>query len=281
MRDDSIKHSHVARATIPPHPGIRAFGLVVLAVVAAWYLGIDPRALADGWPNLLRLAEDAFPPQMGVLPTAIRGLVETLAIAFLGTMIGVVLALPLALLASRTLFPIWLVAPARLIAASVRTLPSLLWAVLMVILVGFGPLAGVLAMGLYTTGHLAKLAYEALEGLPSDAFEALGAAGATRLQLARLVALPEASNQLLSHALYMLEYNVRASAIVGFVGAGGIGAYLSRYLQMMQYDGVVTLLGVVFVTVVVMDALSLWVRSRFITAYAPAQGRSARYRPTE
>ena len=167
--------------------------------------------------------------------------------------------------ATRTLFPLWLVAPMRLLAATVRTMPSLLWAVLMVILVGFGPLAGVLAMSLYTTGHLAKLAYEALEGLPSDAFEALGAAGATRLQLARLVAVPEASNQLLSHLLYMMEYNVRASAIVGFVGAGGIGTYLGRYLQMMQYDGVVTLLAVVFVAIVAMDALSLWLRSRFLT----------------
>lgn len=255
----------MTHATIPPYPGIRALGLLALAAVAVWHLGIDPAALAQGWPNLLKLAGDAFPPQMGLLPTAVRGLAETLSIAFLGTLIGFVLALPLALVASRTLFPLWIVAPARLVAATVRTLPSLLWAVLMVIVVGFGPLAGVLAMGLYTTGHLAKLAYEAIEGLPSDPFEALGAAGATRVQLARLVALPEASNQLLSHALYMLEYNVRASAIVGFVGAGGIGAYLSRYLQAMQYDGVVTLLGVVFVAIVAMDALSLWLRSRYLT----------------
>lgn len=252
-------------ATIPPYPGRRALVVIALAALAVWHLGIDPRALADGWTNLVRLGADAFPPQAGVLPTALRGLAETLAIAFLGTLIGTTLALPLALVASRTLFPAWLVVPARLLAATVRTMPSLLWAVLMVILVGFGPLAGVLAMGLYTTGHLAKLAYEAIEGLPSDPFEALGAAGATRVQLARLVALPEASNQLVSHALYMLEYNVRASAIVGFVGAGGIGAYLSRYLQMMQYDGVVTLLGVVFAAIVLMDALSLWLRSRYLT----------------
>ncbi len=251
--------------TLPPAPRKRVVVVLLLAVLAAWHLKLDLGALVDGWPNLAKLAADAFPPQAGVFPTAVRGLIETLAIAFLGTLIGFVLALPLGVVATKTLFPLWLVVPARLLAATVRTMPSLLWAVLMVILVGFGPLAGVLAMALYTTGHLAKLAYEALEGLPSDAFEALGAAGATRLQLARLVAVPEASNQLVSHLLYMLEYNLRASSIVGFVGAGGIGAYLGRYLQMMQYDGVVTLLAVVFVAIVAMDALSLWLRGRYLT----------------
>lgn len=251
--------------TLPPAPRKRALAAIFLAVLAAWHLKLDFSTLIGGWDNLGKLMADALPPQAGVLPTALRGLVETLAIAFLGTLIGFIFALPLGVAATRTLFPLWLVAPMRLLAATVRTMPSLLWAVLMVILVGFGPLAGVLAMGLYTTGHLAKLAYEALEGLPSDAFEALGAAGATRLQLARLVAVPEASNQLVSHLLYMMEYNLRASAIVGFVGAGGIGAYLGRYLQMMQYDGVVTLLAVVFAAIVAMDALSLWLRSRFLT----------------
>jgi len=251
--------------TLPPAPRKRVLVAVILAVIAAWHLQLDFGGLLDGWTNLGRLLEDALPPQAGVFPTAVRGLVETLAIAFLGTLIGFVLALPLGVAATRTLFPLWIVVPMRLLAATVRTMPSLLWAVLMVILVGFGPLAGVLAMALYTTGHLAKLAYEALEGLPSDAFEALGAAGATRLQLARLVAVPEASNQLVSHLLYMMEYNLRASSIVGFVGAGGIGTYLGRYLQMMQYDGVVTLLAVVFVAIVAMDALSLWLRARFLT----------------
>lgn len=257
--------------TLPPAPRKRTLLVLALAGIAAWHLQLDVRALFAGWPNLAKLAADAFPPQAGVLPAALRGLFETLAIAFLGTLIGFVLALPLGVAATRTLFPLWIVAPARLLAATVRTMPSLLWAVLMVIVVGFGPLAGVLAMALYTTGHLAKLAYEALEGLPADAFEALGAAGATRLQLARLVAVPEASNQLLSHLLYMLEYNVRASAIVGFVGAGGIGAYLARYLQMMQYDGVVTLLAVVFAAIVAMDALSLWLRGRYLTS-VPGRG---------
>lgn len=249
----------------PPRLGWMALGLAVLAAAAVAHLELRPSELLLGWDNLLRLRDDAFPPQMALLPTAAVALVETLAIALLGTLLGFMGALPLGVAATRTLFPPWLVVPARLIAASVRTLPSLLWAVLLVILVGFGPLAGVLATALYTTGHLAKLQYESMEGLPPEPFEAIRATGASRLQLTRFVALPEASNQLLSQLLYMFEYNVRASSIMGFVGAGGIGYYIQRYLQMLQYDGVVALLLVVFATIVAIDALSLQLRSRFLT----------------
>ncbi len=250
----------------PPRLGWTALALAVLASAAVAHLELRPSELLRGWENLLRLGEDAFPPQVELLPTAVAALTETLAMALLGTLLGFAAALPLGVAATRTLFSAWLVVPARLVAASVRTLPSLLWAVLLVILVGFGPLAGVLATAMYTTGHLAKLQYESLEGLPPEPFEAIRATGATRLQLTRFVALPEASNQLLSQLLYMFEYNVRASSIMGFVGAGGIGYYIHRYLQMLQYDGVVALLLVVFVTIVAIDALSLQLRSRYLTA---------------
>ncbi len=250
----------------PPRFGWTTMLLVVVAAAAIAHLDLQLSGLVRGWDNLLKLGGDAFPPQMELLPTAFVALVETLAIALLGTLIGFVAAIPLGVAATRTLFSAWLVVPARLLAATVRTLPSLLWAVLLVILVGFGPLAGVLATALYTTGHLAKLQYESLEGLPPEPFEAIRATGASRLQLTRFVALPEASNQLLSQLLYMFEYNVRASSIMGFVGAGGIGYYIHRYLQMLQYDGVVTLLLVVLVTIVAIDALSLQLRSRFLTA---------------
>ena len=151
----------------------------------------------------------------------------------------------------------------RTICSAIRTLPSLLWAVMFVILVGFHALAGVLAMTMYTMGHLAKLQYESLEGLSPEPIDAMRAMGASKFQVIRFVVLPEASNQLVSQVLYMLEYNVRASSIVGFVGAGGIGFYISRFLQALQYDGVITLLGVVFVAVVMIDMMSQKIRARF------------------
>ncbi len=239
--------------------------VAVLTVAAIVHLDLRPEQLAGGVGNFARLAQDAFPPQTELFPTAARALLETLTIAFLGTVFGLVLALPFGLAGARTLTPAWLYVPVRVICAAIRSMPSLLWAVLFVIIVGFGPLAGVLAMTMYTMGHLAKLQYESLEGLPPEPFEAVRATGANVFQLARFVAIPEASNLLVSQVLYMFEYNVRASSIMGFVGAGGIGFYISRYLSAMQYDGVVTLLLVVFVTVVLVDVVSLRIRSRFVT----------------
>lgn len=239
---------------------------LMLSVAAAIQLDLRPAQLLQGFGNLGVLMREAFPPRAGLVRTGSTALLETLSIALLGTVFGAILALPIGLAGARTLAPGWLFALVRLFAAAIRSMPSLLWAVLFVILVGFGPLAGVLAMTMYTVGHLAKLQYESYEGLPPEAFEAVRATGASRLQLMRFVALPESSNLLLSQILYMFEYNVRASSIMGFVGAGGIGLYIQQYMQYMQYDGVVALLLLVFATVVAVDALSLYLRSRFLTA---------------
>jgi phosphonate transport system permease protein len=244
---------------------------VVLASLLLSFLllhrfGLTLDQLARGMRNLRILADDAFPPQPALLPVAVRALGETLGMAFLSTLYGFLLALPIGVAGARTLAPAWVFVPARLLAGAIRSMPSLLWALLFVILLGIGPIAGIFAMTMYTMGHLAKLQYESLEGLPSEPFEAVRATGASRFQLARFVALPEASNLLLSQILYMFEYNVRASSIVGLVGAGGIGFYIQQYLRAFQFDGVVTLLIVVFVTVVLIDAASLRIRSRFLTA---------------
>ena len=257
-------HAAVERHGIPSLSWVTVL-IIVLAVGAAVHLDLRASDLLKGGGNLRRLAEDAFPPQVALLPAALRALGETLSMALLATVAGFFIAIPLGMAGARTLAPTWLFAPVRLICAAIRSMPSLLWAVLFVILVGFGALAGVLAMTMYTVGHLAKLQYESLEGLPSEPFEAVAATGASRAQLARFVAVPDASNLLVSQVLYMFEYNVRASAIVGFVGAGGIGVYIQLYLINMQYDGVLALLGVIFVTVVIVDALSLYLRSRFLT----------------
>jgi phosphonate transport system permease protein len=245
---------------------------VAATVGSVLYLDLRPRQFLGGFQNLKRLWSDALPPQLGLLPTAASALVETLTIALLGTVVGFVLALPFGLAGARTLSPPWLFYPARAFCAAVRSMPSLLLAVVFVILFGIGPLAGVLAMSTYTMGHLAKLQYESLEGLPPEPFEAVRATGAGRFQLARFVAIPESFNVLLSQVLYLFEYNVRASSIVGFVGAGGIGLYIQRYMQALQYDGVLTLILVVFVTIVAIDLLSYRVRVRYMTAI-PGQRR--------
>ncbi|MDQ3557551.1 MAG: phosphonate ABC transporter, permease protein PhnE, partial [Gemmatimonadota bacterium] len=204
------------------------------------------------------------------LGEAVRAILETIQIAFLGTLVGAILSLPLGLLGSRNLFGRAVTVPTRLLLAGIRTLPALLWAVVFVVAVGLGPLAGVLASALYTVGYLGKLQYETIEGIPPAPLEAVAAAGASRAQLIRHVVLPESANGLISQLLFMFEYNVRASSIFGFVGAGGVGFYIAAYLTVFRYQSVLTLLLAVFVTVVAIDYVSVRIRDRFLV---PTGGR--------
>jgi phosphonate transport system permease protein len=238
-------------------------GLLALGVFSAVSLDIRLDRLS-GLANLVELAREAFPPNAALASIAVQAILETVQIAFLGTLIGGAGALPLAILASRNLFGKRVTIPARLLLAGIRTLPALLWAVVFVIAVGLGPLAGVLASGVYTIGYLGKLQYEAIEGIDPGPLNAVRSAGASRGQLVRHVVLPESANHLLSQLLFAFEYNVRASSILGFVGAGGIGYYIAGYLLVLAYQSVLTLLIAVFVTILAIDYLSVRIRDRWL-----------------
>lgn len=241
--------------------------LVVLAILAGWSilaLNLHQANLSRVWAGVGFLFDASIPPDMGVLEVGLRGLLETLYIAYLGTLAGVILSIPLSLLASRNLFSRYVNTPARWCLAGIRVLPSILWAIIFVILVGTGPLAGVFAITLYTTGFVGKLEYEAFEGLDPEPIEAVGTLGASRLQVLRFVVLPQAVNAVISQSLFMFEYNVRHAAAIGIVGAGGIGYYIIGYLDFFAYDKAIVLLGIVFIVVIAIDELSYWLRSRFL-----------------
>ena len=215
-----------------------------------------------------------FPPNLSdpVVQELMTGLKETIQMAFVGTLLGAILAVPMAVLATRTLAGTVVSQAVRLLLAFVRTIPTLIWALFFVVLFSFGPIPGVLGLAVYTLGYLGKLYYETLEGLDPDVLEAVRATGASRLQLVRFAAIPEAANALLSHLLYVFEYNVRASSILGFVGAGGIGFYMARYLDHMQYQKLTTAILFLLVVVVAIDLTSRFVRKRFLLAPEAAGG---------
>ena len=241
--------------------------LLALVLVGAWsVLALDLHRvdLSRTWAGVGFLFDASIPPDTSVLAVGLRGLVETLYIAYLGTLVGVTASLPVSLLASRNLFPRYLNTPARWFLAGVRVLPSVLWAVIFVILVGTGPLAGVLAITLYTIGFVGKLEYEAFEGLDAAPMEAVGSLGASRVQVLRFVVLPQANNAVISQSFFMFEYNVRHAAAIGIVGAGGIGYYIMGYLEFFAYDRAIVLLGIVFVVVIAIDELSYWLRSNVV-----------------
>lgn len=245
----------------------RSILILILLAVAGWsvmVLELHQVDFSGGIDGLSFLYDAAIPPEMSVLRVGVRGLVETLYIAYLGTLFGVLFSIPISLLASRNLFPRHLNLLARWILAGLRVLPSILWAVIFVILIGTGPAAGVFAITLYTAGFVGKLEYESFEGLDNEPMEAVSALGATRLQVLRFVVIPQAINALISQSMFMFEYNVRHAAAIGIVGAGGIGYYIMAYLNFHQFDRVVVLLALIFAVVIVVDELSYYMRSFFL-----------------
>jgi phosphonate transport system permease protein len=170
----------------------------------------------------------------------------------------------LSVLGTRPFFPDVISNLSRLIAAAIRTIPVLLWAILFVILVGLGPMAGTLGIAAYTLGYLAKIYAELFEGTDPEVVEAVRGTGASRLHLVRFVVLPEGANAVLTQLLFMLEYNIRASSILGFVGAGGIGFVMQVYLQTLEYKRLAMVLLLILLVVLFMDGLSAWMRRRFL-----------------
>ena len=264
----------------------RLFGIVFILFFLAWQTldGLvegDWGRLEGGLSNLVVFFEESmWPPNWKVLEArsypvceqeieffcsvGYLGMMETLKIAFVSTILGFVGAISLSSLAARNLMPLYISLPVRIFLSAVRSLPSLIWAILFVIVIGFGPLSGVLAMTFYTVGYLGKLQYEVFEGMPNDPLEAGRAMGLSRPSIVMNIVIPENSNHLLSQLMFMFEYNVRHGTVIGIVGAGGIGYYITTYLKFLQYDKVLALLIIIFFVVVVIDLLSLMIRS-FVT----------------
>ncbi|HVH90511.1 MAG TPA: phosphonate ABC transporter, permease protein PhnE [Candidatus Acidoferrum sp.] len=224
----------------------------------------DSGKLIRGLRNLGILTSEMVPPDFSVLPVAGRALWETVLMSFAGTMLGFLASLPLSILGTRNLFPTVLSSLARFVAAGVRTIPVLLWAIIFVILFGLGPLAGTFGIAAYTIGYLAKIYSDLFEGTDPEVIEAVGSTGASKLQLVRFVFLPEGANAILTQLLFMLEYNIRASSILGFVGAGGLGFVMQVYLQTLEYRRLASVLLLILVVVLAMDGLSAWIRKRFL-----------------
>ena len=243
------------------------------------------------WPPDWSVLEPQAYPVCTVYPTfmdftcstAWIGMVETIKIAFVSTVFGAIISLPISLLASRNLdftskISAWIMSKSilldvilvailsylpRFLLAAFRSLPSIIWAIFFVILVGFGPLAGVLAMTLYTVGYLGKLQYEAIEGMTKTPLDAAEAMGLTKFEIAFKIVIPECANDLISQAIFMFEYNVRHGTVIGIVGAGGIGYYINLYLKFLQYDKVIAYLIIIFIVVLIIDFISIKARSYF------------------
>jgi phosphonate transport system permease protein len=238
-------------------------GAILLAVIA-WDIDANPARLARGLPWMWDFVRRMVPPDPGVLPSALAGAVGTIEIALLGTGLAAALAVPLGFLSARNVAPPAVYYAVRTALNFLRSIDTLVYALLFVAAVGLGPFPGMLAVVAYTTTSLAKLYSETIEGIDPGPVDAIRATGATGLQVLRFGILPQVLPLFLSYILYRFESNVRAATVLGFVGAGGIGLYLQTYLRMIDYPAASTVLLVTVVMVMVVDFASARIRARLV-----------------
>ena len=246
---------------------IRWLGWSALAaalVWSAWATEVSLGRMVEGVPYMLDFLRRMMPPDFSVLGQGLRGALQTFEIALVGTAVAALLALPLGFAAARNVAPPGLFVVARAALNFFRAIDALVYALFFVAAVGLGPFPGVLALVVYTTTVLAKLYSEAIEAIDPGPVEAVAAAGATPLQVLRFGVLPQLTPQFLSFMLYRLETNIRAAAVLGFVGAGGIGFYIQTYLRMLNYPAASAVLLVLIALVMAVDWASSRLRARLV-----------------
>lgn len=238
--------------------------LVAASAVALAATGFfDAERFADGLPALAQLGSEMVPPNFARWQAWVKPLLDTLAMSVAGTALTVVLSLPLALLAAPNTTPHPVVLRvARTLMAAFRSVPEIILGIIFVAAVGFGALPGVLALALHSTGMVAKFFAEAIEHVDPKPLEAATAAGASRLQVITHAVLPQVLPQLADITIYRWEYHFRASAVLGIVGAGGIGFELMAALRLIKYDEVSAILLSVLACVLVVDGLGAALRRR-------------------
>lgn len=231
--------------------------IVVLLVASSHMTGVDIAMFFTNFGQFTDLLVRMSQPAWDYLPVIIRPLYETIQMAILGTTIGAALAIPFSVLAaSNMVHNRWLRGGIRLVLDLVRTLPDLLLAAIFVAIFGIGSTAGVVTLAIFSFGMVSKLFYEVIETIDMRPLEALESAGANQLTIIWYAVLPQILNQFVSYFLYTLEINVRASTVLGYLGAGGIGVFLQRSLNEFNYSQTAVIILATLVVVMVIDGVS-------------------------
>ncbi len=258
----------------PARPRRSPWTLVGLAAFLAitWWaaseefgIGFDiPRVLTNLTRGAGILAE-FFPPNWEYLPRTYGPMLETFKMAVIASTIGCGVALPVSFLASRLSAPnLAAYLASRGILNVVRALPDLLYALIFVAAVGIGPLPGILALVLFNIAVTAKLLSETVDGVDRGPIEAAVAAGSRRVQMVRWAILPQVLPNYVAYSLYVFELIIRASAVLGIVGAGGIGNNINTVRRFFQYENLSVILIEIFVFVFVIELISIWLRRRLV-----------------
>ncbi|MDD4929550.1 MAG: phosphonate ABC transporter, permease protein PhnE [Gallionella sp.] len=258
-----------SRRSPPPAVEFATIALLagLLALVCASFFSLTIRwgelFGADARRSALEFLSGFAPPELAgsFLAGIAKGILETLSMSALGTGIAFLLGIALALPASGR-FGAAARLGIRLVLNILRSIPELVWAVILLIAAGLGPFAGTLALAVHTTGVLGRLFADALENLPTDAEDTLRINGAKPLAAFFYAALPQILPQLMSYTLYRWENNIRAAAILGVVGAGGLGQMLKYHLSLFQMQQAASVIIAMLLMITLVDGISFWLRRR-------------------
>jgi phosphonate transport system permease protein len=285
---NTLTLAEIRRRTNPFQP----FNLLIIALTLAligwsWHATeMSLKSLVDGWGNMLIYLQGNpgiensgfFPPGASSyrIGRYLSSMLETVQMAFLALLISVSISFPLSFLASRNTLRIIVPGqrlPARLLRQGLyttvrftanlsRSINELVWALLFVSAVGLGPMPGILALGVHTSGVLIKLFSEGIEAIAQEPLDALNATGAGFIKVIRYAVFPQIQLFFVSMTLYRFESDVRSATILGFTGAGGIGVYLFDKLRSYENQEVTTILIIIVITVALTDRLSAVIRRR-------------------
>ena len=237
---------------------------VVAAVWASVVLtGFDFSILIKRGHQFTVILKQIFQPDWSFLPKVIGPLVDSIKMSILGTVIGCVSALPIAVLASSNIdHNKFVVSLLRVLLGLIRTLPTLVIALVCALIFSLGTFAGTVSIAIFTFGIVAKMLYESIETIDMGPFEAMEALGANKFQAFWSACVPQILPVYLSHCLYCFEMNVRASAILGYVGAGGLGITINERIGWRDYNGLGMVLLSLLVVVVIIEFLSEYLRKK-------------------
>ena len=257
------------RPVAPRRTGRRLGLLILVGVAVIWSIsGLDVTmgrllsAPGDAWTVFRQMAPPAFSE---AVDRGVPGkILESVHIAWIGTLIGAVLSLPLAFLAAGNVASVWVRTPVRQLFNAIRAVPELILAVILIPITGLGPWAGALAIGVHSVGTLGKWATETIEGVDPGPLEAVAATGGHWVSRMRWGVLPQVLPAVTSQWLFRFEINVRASAVLGMIGAGGVGAELVSQLVFRNFPAVGAVLFMTIVVVLAIDTVSASVRRRII-----------------
>ncbi len=237
--------------------------IILVSLISFFFIPFNLSEIFNGIPRILEFLRDLFPPKISEIERYLYLIIETVSMGITGTILAIILSIPLGILAARNITHYRVINIfSRETSNFFRAMPELMFALLFVAAVGLGPFAGVLAIALHTTGFLGKFYCESIENIDKKPLEAIDSTGAKYIQKIRHAVLPQIIPLFNSYNLYLLDRNIRASTVMGVVGAGGIGFELIMSMRVFDYQRALTIILLILITILIIDKISSWLRKK-------------------